>query len=102
MDSKSQGGSADAALVWWYFEVPRFLGGSRAKAEEHLRRTLGLNPDSRVALTYLAEVLVAEGRVGEARPLLQRVADAPVDPDWIPEDNEFRKRALENLHKLDR
>src|ERR1700730_15570794 len=33
-----QGGSAEAALGQWYFEVPRLLGGSRSQAESILRR----------------------------------------------------------------
>ncbi len=102
IDAKWQDGSAVAALGQWYFEVPRLLGGSRAKAEEHLRKVLSINPDSRVALTILAEVLVADGRRDEARSFLQRVVDAPIDPEWIPEDNEYKTKALRRLETLNR
>lgn len=95
-----QGGSVEAALGQWYFEVPRLFGGSRAKAEEHLRRALQYNPDSRVALSFLAEVLAADGRLDEARALLRRVIDAPTDCEWIPEDREFTKKAAERLVSL--
>lgn len=102
IDPQWQEGSADVALGQWYLKVPRLLGGSRAKAEEHLRRALAYNADSRAALTFLAEVLVADGRRTEARALLQRVVDAPVDPDWIPEDNEYKSQAITRLQVLDR
>jgi tetratricopeptide (TPR) repeat protein len=100
IDPTWQGGSADAALGQWYFEVPRLLGGSRAKAEEYLRRALMYDPDSRVALSYLAEVLVRAGRREEARALLKRVLAAPVDNEWMPEDNDFKKKAAARLKSL--
>jgi len=101
IDPSWQGGLADAALGQWYFEVPRLLGGSRTKAEEHLRRALGYDPHSQLALSVLAELLATDGRLAEARVLLQRLLDAPVDADWIPEDNDFRKKAAERLKTLD-
>ena len=95
-----QGGSAEAALGQWYFKVPRLFGGSRAKAEEHLRRALQYNPDSRVALSFLADLVASAGRRDERRAMLQRVIDAPADPEWIPEDNELKKKAVEQLNAL--
>lgn len=100
IDPKWQGGSADAALGQWYFEVPRLFGGSRAKAEEHLRRALSYDPESRVALSYLADVMAAAGRRDEARALLGRVLAAPVDDDWIPEDRDFKQKAAARLKTL--
>jgi tetratricopeptide (TPR) repeat protein len=97
-----QEGSANAALGQWYFKVPRLLGGSRSKAEEHLRRALAYNPESRLALSELADVVIADGRRNEARVLLQRLIDAPVDPEWIPEDTDFKKKAAERLRTLGR
>ncbi len=95
-----QGGSPEAALGQWYFKVPRLFGGSRAKAEEYLRRALQYNPDSRVALSFLADLVAADGRLDERRALLQRVIDAPTDLEWIPEDNELKKKAAERLTAL--
>jgi tetratricopeptide (TPR) repeat protein len=102
IDPRWQGGSADAALGQWYFEVPWILGGSRAKAEEHLRRALAIDASSLVALSFLADVVAADGRRDEARALLRRVMDAPVDPDWIPEDAEYKVKAAERLRTLSR
>jgi tetratricopeptide (TPR) repeat protein len=97
-----QGGAADAALGQWYFEVPRLLGGSHTKAEEHLRRALTYDAESRVALSSLAEVLIADGRRDEARSLLRRVLDAGLDPEWIPEDLAYKRKAASRLTTLDK
>ncbi|HEV3141599.1 MAG TPA: TRAP transporter TatT component family protein [Vicinamibacterales bacterium] len=102
IDSTWQNGSADAALGQWYFEVPRLLGGSRAKAEAHLRRALAIDATSLVALSVLADVVAADGRRDEARALLRRVVDAPVDPDWAPEDAEYKAKAAQRLRDLGR
>jgi hypothetical protein len=100
IDPAWQGGSAEAALGQWYFEVPRLLGGSRTKAEEHLRRALAYDTESRLALSSLAEVLIAEGRRDEAGSLLRRLLDAALDPEWIPEDLEYKRKAASRLTTL--
>ena len=100
IDPMWQGGSADAALGQWYFEMPRLFGGSRARAEEHLRRALIYDHDSRVALSYLADVVASAGRRDEARALLERVLAAPIDEEWIPEDHDFKEKAAARLKTL--
>jgi hypothetical protein len=95
-----QDGSAEAALGQWYFEVPHMFGGSRAKAEESLRRALEYGPSNTSTLLFLADLLAADGRRDEARTLLQRVLDAPFNPEWAPEDAEFKKKAAARLEAL--
>lgn len=100
IDPLWQEDSADAALGRWFFVVPRLAGGSRAQAESHLRRALEHFPDSKTALSFLADVLAADGRRDEARALLQRVLDSPIDPDWEPEDRELQQKAAARLQQL--
>jgi hypothetical protein len=73
--------------------VPGLFGGSNKKSEEHLRRSLTFAPQSTASHFFLAETLFDLGRDAEARTELQRVLDAPIEPDWAPEDREFKKKA---------
>jgi hypothetical protein len=38
-------------------------------------------------------VLLDDGRKAEGRAELQKVLDAPLDPDFTPEDQEFKSKA---------
>ena len=87
-------GSADRALGRWYYKVPGLFGGSKSKSEEHLRKALTYNPQSSATLYFLAETLIDEGKKSEARTALQQLQQAPVDPDWAPEDREFKAKGL--------
>jgi tetratricopeptide (TPR) repeat protein len=97
LDPAFQQGSADRALGRWYFKVPGLFGGSNKKSEEHLRKSLTYNPDSSASHFFLAETLLDMGRKAEAKTELQRVMDGPVDPDWAPEDREFKQKAKQLL-----
>ena len=100
LDRAFQDGSADRALGRWYYKVPGLFGGSKKKSEEHLRQSLTYAPQSTASLFFLAETLLALGRKDEARAALQGVIDAPLDPDWAPEDREFKTMASETLRQL--
>jgi tetratricopeptide (TPR) repeat protein len=89
--------SGVTALGRWYSRVPRLFGGSRAKADEHFRRTLQQFPTSITALLFLAESLTEQHKTAEARQLLQQVIDAPIEPEWAPEDRDFKRQAAEQL-----
>ena len=102
LDPAFQQGSADRALGRWYFKVPRLFGGSDRKSEEHLRRSLTYGPDSTISRFFLAETLLALDRRDDARNELERVLEAPLDPDWVPEDREFKAKARALLDRLDR
>jgi tetratricopeptide (TPR) repeat protein len=93
LDPAFQQGSADRALGRWYYKVPGLFGGSNRKSEEYLRRSLTYGPHSTVSHYFLAETLLDQGRKDEARAELQKVIDAPLDPDWGPEDREFKQKA---------
>ena len=49
---------------------------------------------------FLAETLIADGRKDEARAELQKVLDVPFDPDWAPEDREYKQKAQRLLATL--
>ena len=93
-------GSADRALGRWYNEVPRLFGGSNKESEAHLRKSLTYNPQSTITLYFLAETLLDEGKKDESKQTLQKVLDAPLDPDWAPEDREFKNKARKLLSEV--
>ena len=93
IDPAFQDGSADRALGRWYFKVPGLFGGSRKEAEAHLRASLKYNPNSTASHFFLAELLLDDGRKTEARAELQKVIDAPLNPEWTPEDQDFKQKA---------
>lgn len=101
LDPGFGGGSADRALGRWYFKVPRLFGGSHREAEAHLRASLRYAPQSTVSHYFLAEVLIDDGRTKEARAELQQILDAPIDPEWAPEDREFKTKAQSLLARLE-
>jgi hypothetical protein len=101
MDAGFLQGSADRALGRWYFKVPGLFGGSKQKSEDHLRRALAYNPRSIVTRLFLAETLEAEDHVADAKSELQQIASLPVDPDWAPEDAEFKAEARAMLARME-
>jgi tetratricopeptide (TPR) repeat protein len=100
LDPAFQEGSADRALGRWYYKVPGLFGGSNDKSVEHLKRSLTYGPNSTASHFFLAETLLDQHRRDEARGELQRVIDAPLDPDWTPEDREFKGKATKKLAEL--
>ena len=93
IDPGFQKGSADRALGRWYFKVPGLFGGSKTKSVEHLQKSLIYDPNSTASHYFLAETLLDMNRKDEARAELQKVIDGPIDPDWAPEDRDFKEKA---------
>lgn len=100
LDPAFQQGSADRALGRWYYKVPGLFGGSDRKSEEHLRKSLTYNPNSSSSLFFLAETLIELHKTDEARATLQKLLDAPADPEWAPEDREFKEKGRRLLARL--
>jgi hypothetical protein len=100
LDAAFQQGSADRALGRWYFKVPGLFGGNKKKSEDHLRRSLNYNQNSIASRYFLAETLLEMDRKTEAIVELQRVVDLPPDPQWEPEDKEFKAQAQRLLATL--
>ena len=95
-------GSADRALGRWYYKVPGLFGGSNKRSEEHLRKSLTYDPDSVISHLFLGDTLADMGRNDEARKEYQAAIDAPLDPDWTPEDRRFKEQAKQLLARLGR
>ena len=100
LDPAFQQGSADRALGRWYYKVPGLFGGSHKLSEQHLRASLRYNEHSTASHFFLAELFLDDGRKAEARVELQKILDAPLDPDWSPEDREFKEQAQRLLASL--
>ncbi len=100
LDPAFMQGSADRALGRWYFKVPRLFGGSDKESEAHLRASLKYNPTSTASHFFLAELFLDNNRKADAKTELQAVIDAPLDPDWAPEDREFKEKARKALANL--
>jgi tetratricopeptide (TPR) repeat protein len=100
LDPRYLDGSADRALGRWYHRVPGLFGGDKKKAEAHLRKSLTYDPNSTVSHFFLAETLVELDRNGEAIQELQKVLDAPLNPDFTPEDREYKQKAADLLAQL--
>jgi tetratricopeptide (TPR) repeat protein len=100
LDPAFQDGSADRALGRWYYKVPGLFGGDRKLSEAHLRKSLTYNPVSTASHFFLGELFEDAGRKDEARAELQKVLEAPVNPDWAAEDQEFKDKARALLAKL--
>ena len=77
---------------------PASSAAATTKAEEHLRKALDVQPAEHGVALLPAEVLLErrQARTKRAR-LLQQVLDAPLDPDWAPEDRDFKRKAHETL-----
>ena len=97
IDAAYQQGSPDRALGRWYQKVPHLFGGDHKLAEQHLRASLAYNPESTASHFFLAELFIEDGKKSEARAEAQRVLDAPIHPEWAPEDREFKEKAARLL-----
>ena len=100
LDPGFQQGSADRALGRWYYKVPGLFGGSKKKSEEYLRKSLTYNPNSTASRFFLAETLFELDRKSEAIDELKKVLAAPLDPEWAPEDRDFKRKAEERLAQV--
>ena len=100
LDPSFMQGSADRALGRWYFKVPRLFGGSDKESEAHLRASLKYNPNSTASHFFLAELYLDNDRKADARTEVQAVIEAPLDPNWTPEDQEFKAKARKLLGSM--
>ncbi|HZF03477.1 MAG TPA: tetratricopeptide repeat protein, partial [Patescibacteria group bacterium] len=83
-----------------YMEVPRIAGGDRARAEDHFKKGLAIDPRFTVLRVDLARLYIATGRYPEARQELTRVLEerAPrIVADWTVKDAPRARTLLESI-----
>ncbi len=83
-----------------YMEVPRLVGGDRAKAEDFFKKGLAIDPHFTVLRVDLARLYIATGRYPEARRELTRVLEerAPrIVADWTVKDVPRARTLLESI-----
>jgi len=101
-----QAGSGESALGQWYMKVPdSFMccGGDHKKGLELLRKALAYDPDGTQMRYTLAEALADDDKTRpEAKMLLEQVLAAPVDPDWVVEDQGVKAKARTLLDKINK
>ncbi|MGE4057121.1 MAG: TRAP transporter TatT component family protein, partial [Vicinamibacterales bacterium] len=101
LDASFMNGSADRALGRWYHKVPGLFGGSRKRAEAHLRASLRYDPESVLTHFFLGELFLDDGRKADAREAFETAISAPINPEWAPEDEDYKRQARERLARLD-
>jgi tetratricopeptide (TPR) repeat protein len=83
-----------------FLEVPGFAGGDRAKAEEHFKKALEIDPRFTNARVDLARVYIADARYADARQELSRVVNETnpsVVADWTVKDAPRARKLLESI-----
>jgi tetratricopeptide (TPR) repeat protein len=81
-------------------EVPGFAGGDRAKAEEHFKKALEVDPRFTNARVDLARVYIADARYADARRELKKVVAETrptVVADWTVKDAPRARKLLESI-----
>ena len=97
LDPAFQQGSADRALGRWYSRCRGCSAAAGRSQRSTCARSLTYASHSISSQFFLAETLFELDREAEARAELQRVLDAPIEPEWAPEDREFKAKATQRL-----
>lgn len=82
-------------------EMPRFMGGDRARAEALFKRALQVDPHQTGGRLELARLYIATRRWGEAQRELQRVVEEPSPTDrprWTVSDAPRARALLADLY----
>jgi tetratricopeptide (TPR) repeat protein len=83
-----------------YMTLPRIAGGDMARAEEHFKKGLAIDPHLTVLRVDLARLYVATGRYQDARQELTRVLEerAPrIVADWTVRDAPRARGLLDSI-----
>ena len=72
---------------------PGSSAATRRNRKSTCARRSTYNPQSVITRLFLAETLIELNRKAEARKELEAALAAPEDPEWAPEDREFKEQA---------
>jgi len=81
-------------------KVPSFAGGDRAKAEEHFKKALEVDPRFTNARVELGQVYIDDARYADARRELTRVVNETnpsIVADWVVKDAPRARKLLESI-----
>ena len=98
LDPKNTRGHSLAGNV--YMTLPRVAGGDMARAEEHFKKGLAIDPHVTVLRVDLARLYIATGRYAKARQELTRVLEerAPrIVADWTVRDAPRARALLDSI-----
>ena len=98
LDPKNTRGHSLAGNV--YMTLPRIAGGDMARAEDHFKKGLAIDPHFTVLRVDLARLYIATGRYPEARQELTRVLEerAPrIVADWTVRDVPRARGLLDSI-----
>lgn len=102
IDETALQGSAHTSLGSLYYQVPGWpLGfGDDKKAEHHLQKALGINPDGIDPNFFFGDFLLAQGKPERARPYLDKALKAPARPGREVADTGRREEIRARLDTL--
>ncbi|PZQ43581.1 MAG: hypothetical protein DI551_11885 [Micavibrio aeruginosavorus] len=103
IDPNALNGSAHTSLGSLYYQVPGWpIGfGDDAKAEEHLKMALQINPDGIDPNFFYGDFLLKDDRAEEAKTYLNRALQAPARPGRELADAGRRQEIKAALAKVD-
>ncbi|MCX5868823.1 MAG: TRAP transporter TatT component family protein [Proteobacteria bacterium] len=85
-----------------YCEVPGLLGGDRKKCYEYYKKAIEIAPDHLVNHLFLAEAYLEDKDREKAREQVDFILNAPLEPDFMPDDRLYKRQAEDLLKKINK
>ena len=85
-----------------YCEVPGLLGGDRKKCYEYYRKSIEIAPEHLVNHLFLAEAYFEDKDKEKAREEINFILNAPLEPDFMPDDRLYKRQAEDLLKKINK
>ena len=85
-----------------YCEVPGLLGGDRKKCYEYYKKSIEIAPQHLVNHLFLAEAYFEDKDKEKAREEINFILNAPLEPDFMPDDRLYKRQAEDLLKKINK